>query len=151
MHLSTRKEQFSIAHMRCLAAVCGLIISREEVDIDSVDVGLSRAGGRSPELKIQLKCSAALEKRESDFSFTLSMKNYNDLRRSTLVPRMLVVLEVPGEEAMWLSEADDHLILRHSVLVQPARNARKARSADGHYPYPVHANADVVDTHSHDG
>lgn len=113
MDSPTKKEQFSIAHLRCLAAFCGLKISREEVDIDSVDVLLSRAGGYSPQLDIQLKCSAVLHKRDVEFPFTLSAKNYNDLRRSTLVPRMLVVLEVPSDDAMWLSEADDHLILRH--------------------------------------
>src|SRR4051812_4894837 len=94
---NNQKEQFSIAYIRALAAVLGLKVTREEVDDDSVDVTLLRTGGTAPKLDIQLKCSGAIQKMELDFPFRLTIKNYDDLRRRTMVPRILVVLEVPTD------------------------------------------------------
>ena len=113
MDLNTQKEQFSIAYVRALAAVAGVKVDRHEVDDDSVDVLLSRAGKRSPHLSLQLKCSSDIELKPTDFSFRLKLKNYEDLRRPTMVPRILAVLHVPEQVANWMAEDPDHVLLRH--------------------------------------
>jgi len=113
MGLNSQKEQFSVAYLHALASVAGLQLVRSVVDDDSVDVQLARSGNRSPQLAIQLKCSSALSLRTEDFSLRLKLKNYEDLRRPTMVPRILVVVHVPESVVEWLTEEEDQTILRH--------------------------------------
>jgi hypothetical protein len=113
MDVNTQKEQFSIAYVRALAAVAAVKVDRHEVDDDSVDVLLSRAGKRSPHLHLQLKCSSDIDLKPDEFSFRLKLKNYDDLRRPTMVPRILAVLHVPEQVEDWVFEGPDHLLLRH--------------------------------------
>lgn len=113
MNLNTQKEQFSIAYVRALAAVAGLKVDRHEVDDDSIDILISRGGKRSPHLSLQLKCSSQIELKQPEFSFRLKLKNYDDLRRPTMVPRVLVVLHVPEHVQDWLTENSDHILMRH--------------------------------------
>ena len=42
----------------------------------------------------------------------LPIKNYNDLRSDTQTPRLLVVLELPAEESLWMTVTAEELILR---------------------------------------
>lgn len=44
--------------------------------------------------------------------FSLPVKNYNDLRGETLVPRALVVLHLPADSRNWLEQTEDELISR---------------------------------------
>ncbi len=62
---------------------------------------------------MQLKCSSKIELRPDDFSFRLKLKNYDDLRRKTMVPRILAVLHVPEDTREWLVPGPDHVVLRH--------------------------------------
>ena len=113
MHPNAQKEQFSIAYVHALASVAGLQLVRTVVDDDSVDVQLGRSGNRSPQLAIQLKCSSELVLRAEEFSLRLKLKNYEDLRRATMVPRILVVVHVPDSVADWMAEEPDQVVLRH--------------------------------------
>ena len=103
MDLNIQKEQFSIAYLRAVAAVAGVKVLRTDVDDDSVDIGLERAGGCAPKLDIQLKCTAEPLPDSGDISFPLKLKNYNDLRRPTVAPRWLVTLFVPTNCSEWLT------------------------------------------------
>jgi len=105
MDLNLRKEQFSIAYVRAIAAVAGVKVLRTDVDDDSIDVGLERSGGCAPKLDLQLKCTADPHPNGCDVSFALKLKNYDDLRRPTIVPRWLVVLFVPPSTTDWLTIA----------------------------------------------
>ncbi len=113
MDLNSQKEQFSIAYIHAVAAVAGLKLDRCSVDDDSIDVLISRAGQRSPRLDLQLKCSSDIELKPDDFSFRIKLKNYDDLRRKTMVPRILAILHVPALIDQWFAETPDHLLLRH--------------------------------------
>ena len=112
-----QKEQFSIAYTRAVAASAGFKISREEVDDDSIDVGVACTGGndtvRSPRCDIQLKCTSNGIVTDDSVRFVLPLKNYNDLRASNLhVPRILVALLVPNVEAeKWLEQDEASLRL----------------------------------------
>ena len=119
MDLNLQKEKFSEAYVRAVAAVAGFGVNRPEVDDDSVDLTIAARGGngtvRSPRLDIQLKCTAnAMPKGEETFSFPLKLKNYDDLRgEQVMVPRVLVVVRVPGDLARWAEAAEEQLLLRH--------------------------------------
>lgn len=131
MHPNSQKEQFSIAYVHALASVAGLQLVRIVVDDDSVDVQLGRSGNRSPQLGIQLKCSSELALGAEDFPLRLKLKNYEDLRRATMVPRILAVVHVPHSVADWMAEEPDQIVLRHraywlNLLGEPAHAATKA-------------------------
>jgi hypothetical protein len=107
-----------------------LKLDRYSIDDDSIDVLISRAGRRSPHLSLQLKCSSDIELRTGDFSFRLKLKNYDDLRRKTMVPRILAVLHVPEDTQEWLVPGADHVVLRYraywknllgEVEIEPAK------------------------------
>ncbi len=106
MNQNLQKEQFSIAFVRAVAAVAGVKVLRTEVDDDSIDIGLERAGGCAPKLDLQLKCTADPLPTGGDISFPLKLKNYDDLRRATVAPRWLVTLFVPTDCADWLTVAN---------------------------------------------
>jgi len=89
------------------------------VDDDSIDVTLAAKGGgntfRSPKLDIQLKCHACDFPEDSEFTFPLKLKNYNDLRdKRVLVPRILVVVLVPLNESGWCNHSEKQLILQYT-------------------------------------
>ena len=43
----------------------------------------------------------------------LPIKNYDDLRQQTLVPRLLVVFQLPTDSATWLEQSEERMISRH--------------------------------------
>ena len=117
MDLNMQKEQFSRAYVQAVAACCGFAWSEPSVDDDSVDMSLHQTGGggtiRSPRLELQLKCKAASTPTNDPFSYSLKVKNYDDLRDSNvLVPRILVVVLVPDELEEWLSHSEAELAVR---------------------------------------
>jgi hypothetical protein len=62
------------------------------------------AGGEMrPNLHVQLKSTINLRKTGSVLKFQLQKKNYDALRARTQVPRILVVLDLPKSEKMWLN------------------------------------------------
>jgi hypothetical protein len=97
-----QKEQYGRSYVHAVAAVAGFAWSVPSVDDDSVDMTLHQRGGggtiRSPQLDLQLKCKSAPTPTEAEFSHSLKLKNYDDLREEgVLVPRILVVVLVPDD------------------------------------------------------
>jgi hypothetical protein len=116
MDINQRKEQFSHAYVKAVAAVAGFAWYQPSVDDDSIDLGLAQRGGagtvRSPRLEMQLKCHAMATPAEPDFAFWLKLKNYDDLREPTEVKRILVVVLVPDDLADYLAESENELAMR---------------------------------------
>lgn len=118
MDLSQKKEQFSEAWLRAVAAAAGFAVAKPTVDNDSIDLTVSKRGGkgtvRSPKLDVQLKCTATEIIKETDLRFPLEKKNYDELRYDNFaVPRILVVLCVPAEPKDWLQLVEEsHLLLK---------------------------------------
>jgi hypothetical protein len=139
MDLNQRKEQFSHAYVKAVAAVAGFAWYKPSVDDDSIDLGLAQRGGagtvKSPRLEMQLKCHAMVTPVEPDFSFWLDIKNYNELRELTEVRRILVVVLVPDHLADYLAESETELSLRrcgywmslHGMPVTPNETGQTVR------------------------
>ena len=90
------------------------------VDDNSVNVQLAARGKvhetavlRSPKIDIQLKATAQQVLKKDHLAFALPVKNYNDLREESLVPRLLVVLVLPQDETQWLEQTEEQMISRH--------------------------------------
>lgn len=112
-----QKQQLSFADVHAVAARAGFACDRPSVDDDSVDVVIVASGLvngksliRSPRVEIQLKATSQDILRHDHLAFSIPVKNYNDLRVETLVPRALVVLHLPADPRDWLEQTEDELI-----------------------------------------
>lgn len=113
MREAERKEALSRVYVKALAARAGYATSVPEPDRDSVDLRIQAGGPRRPALDLQLKATTVLAKnRHGMLPFKLPSKNYRDLREETQTPRLLVVLELPENEALWMTVTDEELVLR---------------------------------------
>ena len=108
-----QKEGLSLAYVKALAARAGFSTAVPEPDRDSVDVRIMAGGPRRPALDLQLKATADLAEAQDGFRrFRLRIKNYDDLRVETQTPRLLVVLDLPQDEAQWMTVTTEELVLR---------------------------------------
>ena len=130
MDINSRKEQFSIAYIKTIAAKLGLNPSVDPVDNDSVDLNLTGSNFsdgilRNPVIHIQLKCTSQKLINKDVIKFPLKMKNYNDLRGENVsAPRYLMVLVVPDDLNEWMSFGPNSLTLFnncywHSLRFEP--------------------------------
>jgi hypothetical protein len=98
-----QKEQLSIAYLRTVAGLAGFSLATSDLDDDSVELQLQASGDfdpRSPRLDVQLKATSDPAVVRADaIAWRLKRKNYDDLRRVTVVPRLLIVLVLPAEPA----------------------------------------------------
>jgi hypothetical protein len=87
-----RKERFSLAYISAVAAHAGYLFSeRVGPDKDSVDGRIEGSEGRRPRVEFQAKATAREILRDDHLTFPLLIKNYNDLRLDSRVPRLLIV------------------------------------------------------------
>jgi hypothetical protein len=121
MHIANIKEELSYAYIHAVASRVGFGCDRPRVDADSIDVVISAHGKvaadsilHSARLDLQLKATAVelAMNGSGEYSFELPIKNYNDLKRDTLIPRLLVLFAMPTDEEKWLSHDDESLITR---------------------------------------
>lgn len=120
MPLTTQQEQFSLAYVHSITSAAGYGLEEIRVDVDSVDLTIVQYGeGESyPQiegLRVQLKCTYAHPPSADGLHFPLKAKNYDDLRRECMNPRILVVLYVPNDVSRWLIHEKDSLSLYHSA------------------------------------
>jgi hypothetical protein len=117
-----QKQQLSVAYVHAVAARAGYTCQVKTVDEDSVDM-LIFASGRvhatsvisSPRLDLQLKASSVLRHDREHMSFPLPLKNYEDLRAESMVPKLLVVFLLPEDPKEWLDVDEERMIVRRSA------------------------------------
>lgn len=114
-----QKQQLSVAYVHAVAARAGYTCQVPSVDDDSVDVQIGakgyvhdRAVICSPRLEIQLKATSSLQLKPGSLSFPLGLKNFRELRVTTAIPRLLVVLLLPKNPAEWLETSEECMISR---------------------------------------
>lgn len=105
-----RKELFSYAYIRAVCASSGLAVDKPTTDLDSRDVRIYCRG--AAELYAQVKCTENLPDGGSHFSFALKIGDYNNLRKETVAPTVLIVVHVPHEVTDWVGQTADELALR---------------------------------------
>ena len=134
MHLDMRKEQFSRAYVQAVAACAGFSWSSPSVDDDSIDMTLHKRGGggtiRSPKLDLQLKCTTGQPAQGDIISYSLKLKNYDDLRADDiLVPRILVVVIVPEVLGDWIEQSPQSLVLKYCAYWSSIRGMKESKNA----------------------
>jgi hypothetical protein len=114
-----RQEAVSRAYVHAIAARCGLACSFRDFDcgIDLTLHSIRRKGKRYVEsgysLDIQAKTSTTAVVNLTQVLYDVEVKTYDDLRDSSVgCPRRLVLLVMPGDEAAWTDQNEDHLLLR---------------------------------------
>ena len=112
-----RMEEFSKAYVKAVASVADCSFDRSEVDNDSVDGSLKRktqsTAVLSPRLDVQLKSTSDDCIRNTHIAFSLSIKNYDELRSTNLaIPRILVLILLPDDFSQWTVHSEQELALR---------------------------------------
>lgn len=105
-------SRLSLAYISAVAANVGCEVWEPTVDFDSVDGVLISRAGRRPRIEFQAKSTTQDVLRGGEVHFPLPIKNYDDLRADTIVPRLLIVMLVPAEPEEWLVQSPDQLCLR---------------------------------------
>ena len=112
-----REEALSRVYLYAIAAGAGYAVATSDFDRDGVDAQIRAGGDMRPCLDVQLKATVNLgEQRDGVFSYPLKRRNYDLLRESTMVPRILVVLDLPRDETMWFTVTAEELILRRCAF-----------------------------------
>ena len=108
-----RKAELSFAYLAALAAKAGYTCQRgPQPDGDSIDATIRSGDSRRTACDIQLKATSKPDRRNDGLHFRLSTKNYNDLSGARMVPLILLVLELPADEAQWVECSVKHLTMR---------------------------------------
>jgi hypothetical protein len=115
-----RQEALSRAYVRAVAAQVGLIVSEPDNDY-GIDMQLravtpleGQRRDRGPQLDLQLKSTTRANVGPAHVTYDLPVVNYDDLRETDpQVARLLVVLVMPEDETLWLSQSPEELVLRH--------------------------------------
>ena len=108
-----REEALSRAYVTVVAARAGYTLAMQDFDRDGVDVQVRAGGAMRPSLDVQLKATVRLVGGERDaFRYPLRRRNYDLLRMQSLVPRILVVLDLPEDESQWVSISTEELVMR---------------------------------------
>ena len=108
------EERLSKAYALAVAARAGYTTADYDLDRDGVDMRIQAGGDMRPAIDLQLKATINLgdPDYEGHFHFPLKQSNYNQLIIPTQTPRLLVVLDLPKEEASWMTITEDELVLR---------------------------------------
>lgn len=120
------EDALSEVYVSAIAVRAGYTFSKPNLDRDSVDLTISAGGRQRPKLDLQLKGTINLDPSAELIPFSLKLKNYNDLRESTQVPRILVVVRLPRDANQWLSVSLNELTLRHCAYWVSLRDAPEA-------------------------
>lgn len=114
------EAELSLAYVQAVAAAETFAVDIPHIDSDSVDAIISGKGKidptslrHSPRIEVQLKASINAQPNGNGYiPFDLTIKNYDDLRADTMLPRLLILLVLPHHQTDWLIHQPDKLILQ---------------------------------------
>ncbi len=119
MDINSRKEYFSYAYVRAVAAVAGYSVEEKSRPMDNagIDLTIESPGeiGLSllPKVEAQVKCTASTNIiKANTINFPLPKKNYDTLRRESLVPLILIVVLVPDKLTEWMTISEEEFVMR---------------------------------------
>ncbi len=129
-----QKESLSRSLIQAVAGRCGMICSFGNFDY-GIDMTLHDVAERTEngsrryfqtgfDIDVQAKSTVSAELNEEHVVCDLEIKNYNDLRETTVgKPRILVLLVLPPDESQWLELTEDELVLRRCAYWYSLRGA----------------------------
>jgi hypothetical protein len=130
-----RQEALSRAYVRAIAARAGVICGGTENDLGfdmllrAVVMQDQQFWDSGPQIDVQFKSTTRAEMRESDVLYDLEVRAYDLLRQETASrPRLLVLLVLPEDESLWLSQSVEELILRRCAYWMSLRGAAPTRN-----------------------
>ncbi len=117
------EEDLSISYLRAVAAKAEVVFELRHRDVNSKDANLSKPimtadGVFDSELNVQLKStySKALYTDDGEtITYSLKVKNYNDLCKKTTTPIILCLLILPEEKEQWVTQTPEELTLKHCM------------------------------------
>ena len=108
-----RKAELSFAYLAALAAKAGDTCQLgPQPDMDSIDATIRSGDSMRTQFDVQLKATSTPNRQKDGLHFRLSRKNYNDLTTARMTPLILLVLELPSDEAEWLECSVEYLTMR---------------------------------------
>ena len=114
--VADREEALSRAYAYAVAARAGYSTAMYAEDRDGIDFRIQASGGMRPALELQLKATVNLGRpQDGCFRFPLKRRNYDLLRVDAQTPRLLMVLDLPRDENLWLTVTADELVMRRSA------------------------------------
>jgi hypothetical protein len=134
------KEELSYAYVHAVASRAGFTCERPPKDRGSVDVVIRTEGGMQDDvvlqhtvLQAQLKATSQIGNVNGQFSFPLSIKNYDELRGRSMAARLLIVFVMPDDPMAWLTVDRETLIARRcaywcNLKGEPAVDNETSRS-----------------------
>ena len=126
------EERLSQRYVEAVAARAGFTTSLPDLDRNGIDLQIEAGGPRRPKLDIQLKATIKLgQPQNGSYAYSLDVKNYAQLIGDTMVPRILVVLDLPRDSEQWLDVTPDALLLRrcaywHSLKGEPETDNKES-------------------------
>ena len=110
------EEALSRVYVQAVAAFAGYVTEARSFDRDGVDLGVKAGEPMCPAVDLQLKATVNLgETRDGHFHYALKIQNFEWLRVPSQTPHLLVVLDLPRDQAQWLTVTADELVLRRSA------------------------------------
>lgn len=124
-----RQEALCRAYVQAVAALAGVATSVPVPDY-GIDLSLRDVEQRGQrhldsrvQLDLQLRSTTRANVTEQEVRFDLDVQTYEFLREPTPIRCLLVVLVLPDDEALWLSQSPDSLVVRHCAYWHTLRGA----------------------------
>jgi hypothetical protein len=119
--LDTKQHQgkFGEDYVRALASAAGLIVLKEDIDSDGIDLGFRATGqyGRvySPTIEAQIKTWSTPSGSAGSLTYRgLDERQFNLLAGTNFsVPRFLFVICVPADNQRYVTSLTDGILLHH--------------------------------------
>ncbi|NEP45160.1 MAG: DUF4365 domain-containing protein [Okeania sp. SIO2H7] len=119
MELNIQKEEFSYAYVHAVASAAGYTFERAPQPLDRVGVDViitspKKIGSkRRPQLELQVKSTSRTLLTDDVIRYSLSVKNYEELREyDPQAPLILVVVLLPENVEEWVEISEDELCLK---------------------------------------
>ncbi len=98
MDINQQKEQIAISYVRAIASVAGCSCSCPEVDDSSIDIVFRFTSSPCGGIAAQLKTTSKNQYIHNGFiNYPLPIKNYNDLKATSIEKRILICMIVPSD------------------------------------------------------
>ncbi len=115
---SSHRGKFGEDYVRVLASAAGLVVYKDDLDHDGIDLGIRLPNPRrswSKAIEVQVKTTSVPSWHGSDLVFDgLDQRQFNRLAGTEFtVPRFLFVVTVPGDADGYAAVRTGGLLLRH--------------------------------------